>query len=101
MELRREDSKSYGSISPEEAEVVVRKTGSVRRQHRAVLIFSGVVLGLVLLSIVIAVVYKQTRTTSPAPLLYQEYQAAAVASDGAPCAKVCQSVSQSVSQSSD
>ena len=94
MALRTEDPKSYGSISEdkveEEEKVVASKTVSVRKQHRAVVIFSAVVVGLVLLSLIIAVVYKQTR---PAPskegsVLYGEYETAAVASDGAPCAKI-------------
>ena len=93
MELRREteDSKSYGSISEAKADHVQSAKGSVRKQHRAVLIFSAVVVGLVLVSVLVALVYKQTVATpkGPAgPLLYAEYGTAAVASDGAPCAKV-------------
>ena len=100
MALRGEDPKSYGTLSEdkveeveEEEEVRPSQTVSVRRQHRAVVIFSAVVVGLVLLSLIIAVVYKQTRPEpsqpSPAgPGLYGEYEVAAVASDGAPCAKM-------------
>ena len=90
MELRREteDSKSYGSISEAKADHVQSAKGSVRKQHRAVLIFSAVVVGLVLVSVLVALVYKQTVGTPAGPLLYAEYGTAAVASDGAPCAKV-------------
>ena len=90
MELRREteDSKSYGSISEAKADHVQSAKGSVRKQHRAVLIFSAVVVGLVLVSVLVALVYKQTVATPVGALLYAEYGTAAVASDGAPCAKV-------------
>lgn len=90
MELRREteDSKSYGSISEAKADHVQSAKGSVRKQHRAVLIFSAVVVGLVLVSVLVALIYKQTVATPSGPLLYAEYGTAAVASDGAPCAKV-------------
>ena len=69
MALRTEDPKSYGSlrenkVEGEEGEVVASKSVSVRKQHRAVVIFSAVVVGLVLLSVIIALVYTQTR---PAP----------------------------------
>ena len=95
MALRTEDPRSYGSLRENkveggEGEVVVSKSVSVRKQHRAVVIFSAVVVGLVLLSVIIALVYTQTR---PAPstvgsVLYGEFVTAAVASDGAPCAKI-------------
>ena len=96
MALRAEDPKSYGTLSEDkegedEEEVSPRKIVSVRKQHRAVVIFSAVVVGLVLLSVIIAVVYKQTRaepTVVKGSALYGEYQVAAVASDGAPCAKI-------------
>ena len=97
MALRREDPKSYGTLSEdkveenEKEEVTPSPTVSVRKQHRAVLIFSAVVVGLVLLSVIIAVVYKQTRpepTVVKGSALYGEYQVAAVASDGAPCAQI-------------
>ena len=96
MALRGEDPKSYGTLSEdkvEEEEVRPSQTVSVRRQHRAVVIFSAVVVGLVLLSLIIAVVYKQTRPEPNQPSLagsglYGEYEVAAVASDGAPCAKM-------------
>ena len=96
MPLGAEDPKSYGSISEnkveeeEEGREVSSRFVSVRKQHRAVVIFSAVVVGLVLLSVIIALVYQQTR---PAPskggsVLYGEFDTAAVASDGAPCAKI-------------
>ena len=63
MALRGEDPKSYGTLSEDkvevEEEVRPSQTVSVRRQHRAVVIFSAVVVGLLLLSVIIALVYKQ------------------------------------------
>ena len=92
MELRKEDSKSYGSFSEEKVEVGRSQSVSVGRQHKVVVICSAVVVGLVLLSIIIAVVYKELtpspETLGSGPFLYSEYETAAVASDGAPCAKV-------------
>ena len=95
MALRTEDPRSYGSlrenkVEGEEGEVVVSKSVSVRKQHRAVVIFSAVVVGLVLLSVIIALVYTQTRPppSTVGSVLYGEFVTAAVASDGAPCAKI-------------
>ena len=94
MPLGAEDPKSYGSISENKVEEEEREVSSrfvsVKKQHRAVVIFSAVVVGLVLLSVIIAVLYQQTRSTPSkgGSVLYGEFDTAAVASDGAPCAKV-------------